>query len=1079
MKKVLSWLLLCAMLLSLPLTVFAEDGGTSIPATNLGFRNGTRFYMYDPNSFNGNSGDTVFHADGEYISLNTGFKNIVTGAAITDGILQYREPMRGDYELSFDVVLSDDLKDRFFTMFYWQDYTENGRSMQTSTRGVGFALQTDIGADGTISFVIQQWESAEGKGTEFNTTTADSAPASSTALAGAQAGDTVNFHLQWKDNVLTVSATLSGNADATTGDVIYDLSAATAYLDAVKEPAGFALWMSLADGDTKSSRFGHFVLKDLEDADSAEQEIPIGKSAFLCGSTFYMYDPNSFVGASGDALFNCDGTYFSLNQDFFNMNTGAKVSSGVLQSRQIVSGDYRLSYEVVLNDELLDRIYTMFYWQDYTEIGRSMQTSAKGTGFALNTNIGNGVLTFSILKWMPDATSDDPVTAVAEGSAPASSDFLKDVAAGQALTFNLEWKDQVLTVSASKSDDPTATTGDVIFDLSGETELLSAVQDPAGFAVWLAPGDVKAATASKIGKFSLEALSAEALPADCWDYAVLNKDTFATMESGDSFVRGEDGWFTRSDDVATDVAAILYNKPVTYNYELTFNVRLNAENKGRVGIWNIWDGKFSGTHYGYMLVLHTVDDDTLEYRLGRYSPGYSNAASTLATEETKGNLTNSTILQGQPANAELLVKVVVQDLTMTVETCLASDPEKTMGAVVFDLSGDSETLMHRMVDRTLGFALIDMGPSIADGAGASTSIGNVTYRILPGTAPTPPEEEDNNDYNAILNNTDYAWSGDIACTEDNFKIYTMDGGPYEKFQIDENGWFYRTNENGDTTTSATAANAYAHAQYMGVMDSGDYRLSFTARLNEENRGRIAVMTRWDDANDQSDLMMKSQTGFRIYFRTEPVTTAEGEDPKYSLQIVCYQSDGSQYLPPMELTAGNADSDILQGLTEGNAELEITIVMKDDMVVAEAHLADDPSKTTGPVAFDLSLNANLLGKVDRTQGFLITDAACEYKIEPAAIGNIKLWAAAAPVVGEDEGEDQGDPDDNLPPVTNDGDDETPDQPGNPDGDETPTTTAPAADEEDGCKSSVSLSAAALAVLAVGAAATVGRRKKSDE
>ena len=344
MKKVLSWLLLCAMLLSLPLTVFAEDGGTSIPATNLGFRNGTRFYMYDPNSFNGNSGDTVFHADGEYISLNTGFKNIVTGAAITDGILQYREPMRGDYELSFDVVLSDDLKDRFFTMFYWQDYTE---------------------------------------------------------------------------------------------------------------------------------------------------------------------------------------------------------------------------------------------------IGRSMQTSAKGTGFALNTNIGNGVLTFSILKWMPDATSDDPVTAVAEGSAPASSDFLKDVAAGQALTFNLEWKDQVLTVSASKSDDPTATTGDVIFDLSGETELLSAVQDPAGFAVWLAPGDVKATTASKIGKFSLEALSAETLPADCWDYAVLNKDTFATMESGDSFVRGEDGWFTRSDDVATDVAALLYNKPVTYNYELTFNVRLNAENKGRVGIWKI------------------------------------------------------------------------------------------------------------------------------------------------------------------------------------------------------------------------------------------------------------------------------------------------------------------------------------------------------------------------------------------------------------------------------------------------------------------------------------------------------------
>ena len=1067
MKKVLSWLLLCAMLLALPLTVFAEDGGggTAIPTTKMGFRNGNRFYMYDPSNFNSSTGDTILKFDGTYFTLNRDFKNPVSGEAVTSGVLQYREAMSGDYALTYDVRLNEELKDRFYTMFYWQDYTENGRSFQTSTRGVGFALQTDINSDGTLSFTINKWEAAEGNGTRTTDVADGSAPATSSFLQGAQAGQVVSFRLEWKDQVLTVSASKADDAAATTGDVIFDLSGEAAYLEAVKEPAGFAIWMSpVAAEATESSGFGNFALTDLTVADSAATPIAASGTAFLNGGRFYMYDPVSFDGGSGDALFQCDGTYFTLNRDFKNPLTGEALTSAVLQSRQVMRGDYRLTFEVALNEELKDRFYTMFYWQDYTGNGRSMQTSGRGVGFTLMTQIADGNLSFSVLKWEANQGAGSSTT-VAEGSAPASSTFLQDAAAGEKLSFSLEWKDQVLTVSASKADDAAATTGDVIFDLSGETAYLEAVQDPAGFAIWMVPVEGGATASSGFGKFSLEALSAEQLPADCWNYSVLDPNTFATKESGDNFVRGEDGWFTRSSGVATDVAAVTYSKSVTYNYELTFHLKLNAENKGRFGIWNIWNGKFGGTPYGYMLVISTATDGTLEYRLARYSPSYG-MANDLATDETKGNVSGSTILQGQPANAELLVKVVVNGQTLTVDTCLTSDPSRAVGTVVYDLSGDSESLIHRMTDRTLGFALVDMGPSIDGGAGASTSLGNVTYRILPGSAPDPDEETDPNDYETILADTNYAYSGDIACNEDNFKIYTRDAAPFELFQTNEDGWFYRTNENGDTTTNQSAENAYAHAQYKGVMDEGDYRLTFSILCNEDNRCRVAVMTRWEDKDDQSSLLMTSQIGFRFYIRVE-----DG-----MLYVRCYQSTGG-YLPPLNATADNADSDMLQGLTETNAQLDVTMVMKGDLVVMEVSLASDPTKTTGPVAFDLSENSTLYSQIDRTQGFLITDAACEYKIEPAAIGNIKLWASAAPVLSEDGSGDLGDPDENLPPVTTkEPDDET----SAPSTEEDPAdTTAPSSDDEKGCKSSVAASSAVLAVLALGVAAIAIRKRKLTE
>ena len=84
-----------------------------------------------------------------------------------------------------------------------------------------------------------------------------------------------------------------------------------------------------------------------------------------------------------------------------------------------------------------------------------------------------------------------------------------------------------------------------------------------------------------------------------YNYPALNPSDYSLLTSGNSFVRGEDGWFTRNTDAAaTDNAAIESKHETSYNYKLSFKMKLNAQNTGRVGLWNVWDGKYSGSHYG-------------------------------------------------------------------------------------------------------------------------------------------------------------------------------------------------------------------------------------------------------------------------------------------------------------------------------------------------------------------------------------------------------------------------------------------------------------------------------------------------
>lgn len=771
----------------------------------------------------------------------------------------------------------------------------------------------------------------------------------------------------------------------------------------------------------------------------------------------YVFQP---VANGADAEVRLDSKYTD--------GDGNATMFGMMQYKGGALDSYTLSYNVKLNAENKGATYAYFYYQDTLENGRSLMNNMKAAGMLLRVQSGDGKeLHGTVVCYDKFGNFKANLSAVTSGARYAA-DFLEGAAANVelAITLTFDKEAKTLTYTAKRTDtnaEQTAT-----FDLNANANVktaFDAVTTPSAFTIADAAASIPTAPLAAIGNVKLTNNASSVQPVETTDYTfALNDVNFGALTEGDKFVLNSDGWFTRSANVATENAIVTSTKSVSYNYELSFRLKFDASNKGRFGVWNIWSGSYASTKFGYMLVICTETDGTLGYRLCRYGSNYS-LANTLATDETKDNLAGSTILQGQPANTEMLVKITVQDKTLSVVTSLASDPTKTTGTVTYDLSAETQSVIHKNVDRTLGYSFIDMALSANGGATASASFGNVTYKSLPGEAPVDPGSIDTNDYNAILAST-FAWDSALTVNENAFKIYTADGGDYEKFSV-ENGWLTRKDEAGDLLKEENANKLYANAQYTGVMAEGDYKLTFHAKLNADNTCRFNVMTRWNDKDDLSYVNFRSQEGFRIYFRTEGDSV---------LHIVCYKTSGG-YVSPAATTKDNAAKLSLAGLP-ANAELVITLVMKDNLIVAEAHLASDASKTSGPVAFDLTDAPELLAKVDKTQGFVLVDAATELRCAPASFGEFHLYAATAPTDQQSGGGDDFDPDD----LITTGKEEKPTAPVNEEtvpvtGDE-PTTTAEQPKKKKGCGSSVSASVALVLIAACGGAVVLGKKKKKD-
>ena len=775
------------------------------------------------------------------------------------------------------------------------------------------------------------------------------------------------------------------------------------------------------------------------------------------------YDDRVFAPLNTEAV---DSYAVTLDSQY--VTDGKATKYGVMQYKGETPDSYTISYTVKLNESNKGSVWTFFYWQDTLANGRSMLNSMKSTGYALRLVSDYQGVYMNVISY--NATGGYSAISKTTTGTRYSAEMFVENEENATLNITESWDaaTKVVTFSVvNAADESKAIAG--TFDISTHANI-ALVTNPSSVAIMdgalgVNPESGVTSTAPLASISNITIKDDEFVYDPSVDYTfALNDVNFGALTEGDKFVLNSDGWFTRSANVATENAIVTSTKSVSYNYELSFRLKFDASNKGRFGVWNIWSGSYASTKFGYMLVICTETDGTLGYRLCRYGSNYS-LANTLATAETKDNLAGSTILQGQPANTEMLVKITVQDKTLSVVTSLASDPTKTTGTVTYDLSAETQSVIHKNVDRTLGYSFIDMALSANGGATASASFGNVTYKSLPGEAPVDPGSIDTNDYNAILASS-FAWDSALTVNENAFKIYTADGGDYEKFSV-ENGWLTRKDEAGDLLKEENANKLYANAQYTGVMAEGDYKLTFHTKLNADNTCRFNVMTRWNDKDDLSYVNFRSQEGFRVYFRTEDDSI---------LHIVCYKTGGG-YVAPATATKDNAAKLSLAGLP-ANAELVITLVMKDNLIVAEAHLASDATKTSGPVAFDLTDAPELLAKVDKTQGFVLVDAATELRCAPASFGEFHLYAATAPTEQQSGNGEEFDPDD----LITTGKEEKPTAPVNEETTPAPIdeTTAPTEQpkKKKGCGSSVSASVALVLIAVCGGAVVLGKKKKED-
>ena len=203
MKKILSMILVFAMLLSLPITVFAADGGalpaaTEIPLKNGAINNGNNFLQYDPAGAT-DDGNTLFTCDGTYLTPRAGLVSPYSGAAPTYAMLQYRHAMAGDYALSYQVKLNQANADTINNYFYWQDFQDAGRSYLTSIRGVALALKLTV-ADGNVTVdVIRYTPKVLGKTVTDAVVTGEK---TALLLENAEANALLDVSLKWQDRKL-------------------------------------------------------------------------------------------------------------------------------------------------------------------------------------------------------------------------------------------------------------------------------------------------------------------------------------------------------------------------------------------------------------------------------------------------------------------------------------------------------------------------------------------------------------------------------------------------------------------------------------------------------------------------------------------------------------------------------------------------------------------------------------------------------------------------------------------------------------------------------------------------------------
>ncbi|MBQ8140966.1 MAG: hypothetical protein IJ038_04640 [Clostridia bacterium] len=656
---------------------------------------------------------------------------------------------------------------------------------------------------------------------------------------------------------------------------------------------------------------------------------------------------------------------------------------------------YSLSYDVKLNETntLGDGgntgLMTFVYWQDWAYVSatsnnvRTFASEGKAAGAGLFMSSNGSALAFSLLTYN-QAGSKYAKGVLASGSAAASLD-ITGLAASSSFNVSIAFdygETMVVTVTSTADATKTAT---FTYDLS-ETNTkanLDSVTDAQPFAL----ADYGAGTAIAVEEINnVKINGGDAISFvqgfNCKNYAAKTTGFVANAQNPLSVTKATSA---TKDYILQYAGSEQYDKTkYSFSYEAEYKADADAstytfiywdelitQNASSMRSWAS-EGKLNGLN---LMIGYTAGTKTLAFTLIAYPENGAYAAGNKVTPST-GSAADTTLMAGITENTKLIIgwdfEYTATAKTLVLNVTRADDDTKTI-ELTYDLSG---------IAAVLDTVTNPAHPAIVNTVSAPVeSIGNLVF------ANGEVEAGD-----TTLEQPDWAFNADIAVNTTDWSVYVPKLASREGFSVSD-GYFTRT-----TNDSIDYGDAYACAQYLGGM-TDNYKLQYNIKLNEDNQCRVHTYVRWNPTNY---LLNQKTDGFAVTVEVDAnglvnISSIYYENQTYKGKITATPETAGNMV---ETEGSNILKDVIAANQQG--EITVTIVAVDNKISASVALANDPTKTTGEVIFDLSTYGAALDLCVDKAGFAVLDGACEVLnngidtdadktgIKPCSIGAFKLY-----------------------------------------------------------------------------------------
>ncbi len=656
-----------------------------------------------------------------------------TNASVAGGytVLQYagnNNYNKKDYTVSYELQLG--ATNEFLNMFYLygQDWGYASASSQTNVRTLasegkwgGIGLYMDSPAAGQTRFRVLGYNVngfAGGSAAENHNDV--SKQETERFLYGAPANAKIRIEIDFDYNsAVQVKATRLDDTSKVM-DMSFNLTTAAVkgVLDSVVDPQPVA-FADMSAGTAKAvESFGNLKING---GDPVSFQV-----GFNCKN--YTAIKSGYTATTGNPA--------SLTKPASASNTLIQYAG----SHTYNKADYAFSYEAEVKPDANATVNSYIYWDEvfaYTAANnRAWSTCGQTNGLMLQTAYDSATKSLSfILFAYPETGKYTVACKIAPTSGNASNTtVLAGITANTKIRigYDFDYTAKTLSVKVARVDDA-AKFLELNYSLAGHTDALNAVTNSAGPAI----ATTSAETISNL-MFTKEGNSkppVTSLEQPNWAF---NAELAANMTDWSIYVpklnnfenfKVADGYFTRTgDDTKNNVeayAVAAYQGELTSDYKLEYNMKLNAENIGNSYVYVKWDGSAHVLRgkivNGFAARVRVADDHLVTIAMPKYlNEAYNQYVA--PTLDTAGNAAEKEvgILKDAPAGAELKVTIVVVGDKVSVSAALASDPTKTTGEVIFDLSEHSNILSGCKAESK--FAIMD---GTCEMAKAPISIGKI------------------------------------------------------------------------------------------------------------------------------------------------------------------------------------------------------------------------------------------------------------------------------------------------------------------------------------------------------------------